>query len=380
MRANRSLVACSTLALAAAAGLLIAGPLSPPSGPVASTFKTLGEVEPRIAINATNTPGDADSFYVITSPGSYYLTGNVSPAGRNGIKVLADDVTIDLGGFRLAATSARAVSVHATVTGFTLRNGNIDGFVTAIFAPTADGATIERVSVTDTAGTALWVGHQSHVTDCTISSCGGSGIAAGAFSVIRGCSLRNVGSGISVGRTSIVADCAVAGSNEDGFIATDSGVTFTNCVATECLDVGFEADTGAIFDRCTARASFRGFDIGDASMLTNSLAIQNIGQGMRIGSSCTVTSNACRNNGTASDSAGMWVVGWGNHIESNDFSGNDWGLWVDGSDNVIIRNSARANPLGAFSVPAAGNDMAPVVASPGTTNFTTSTYFSNFSH
>ena len=53
------------LALSAAAALVLAGPLTPPAGPVASSFKTLGEVEPRIAITAANTPGAPTN-----SPGS----------------------------------------------------------------------------------------------------------------------------------------------------------------------------------------------------------------------------------------------------------------------------------------------------------------------
>ena len=56
--------------VAAATMVSFAGPLDPPAGPVASTYKTLTEVEPRIAINATNTPGDADSIYKVTQPGS----------------------------------------------------------------------------------------------------------------------------------------------------------------------------------------------------------------------------------------------------------------------------------------------------------------------
>jgi len=41
------------------------GDLNPPVGPVAPAHKTWTEVEPRIAINATNTPGDADSLFRI---------------------------------------------------------------------------------------------------------------------------------------------------------------------------------------------------------------------------------------------------------------------------------------------------------------------------
>jgi hypothetical protein len=49
---------------------------------VASTYKTLSEIEPRIALNQANTPGSASKLFRITQPGSYYLTGN---AGRRGL-------------------------------------------------------------------------------------------------------------------------------------------------------------------------------------------------------------------------------------------------------------------------------------------------------
>src|SRR5437762_13979859 len=95
-----------TLALAAAVavtGLIAsAGNLNPPAGPVTPTMKTLTEVEPRIAINATNTPGDSDSLFKITQPGSYYLTGNITGvAGKHGIEIAASGVTLDLNGFDL---------------------------------------------------------------------------------------------------------------------------------------------------------------------------------------------------------------------------------------------------------------------------------------
>jgi len=58
-----------------------AGDLNPPAGAVSGTMKTLVDVEPRIAINATNTPGDADSLFRIAQRGSY--RGNTSTS--NGV-------------------------------------------------------------------------------------------------------------------------------------------------------------------------------------------------------------------------------------------------------------------------------------------------------
>lgn len=70
------------------------------------THKTLTEVEPRIAISATNTPGDADSLFKITAPSSYHPTGSIT--GRHGIEIVASGVTLDLNGFDLVGSSIGA--------------------------------------------------------------------------------------------------------------------------------------------------------------------------------------------------------------------------------------------------------------------------------
>ncbi|MHC4976260.1 MAG: hypothetical protein ACYTF7_06600 [Planctomycetota bacterium] len=75
----RSIVLAVALAITLMTGLAsLGGPLTPPGAP-APTHKTLTEVEPRTAINATNTPAGVFGTYHITSPGSYYLTENSPP-------------------------------------------------------------------------------------------------------------------------------------------------------------------------------------------------------------------------------------------------------------------------------------------------------------
>ena len=84
----------------------VAGPLSPPPGPVVATNKTLAEVEPRTAINLATTPGDSNSIFKIIAPGSYYLTDNITGvASKSGIEVAANGVTIDLMGFDVSGVS-----------------------------------------------------------------------------------------------------------------------------------------------------------------------------------------------------------------------------------------------------------------------------------
>src|SRR6478735_5297203 len=75
------------------------GALTPPGAP-APTMKSLDQVEARTIVNSTNTPGDASNTFIISAPGSYYLTGNLTGvSGKSGIQINADDVSLDLNGF-----------------------------------------------------------------------------------------------------------------------------------------------------------------------------------------------------------------------------------------------------------------------------------------
>ncbi|MEL6329074.1 MAG: hypothetical protein AAFR38_05395 [Planctomycetota bacterium] len=121
-----AIVAMVSSAAHAAAG---SQPVRPPAGPVADT----GRFGPRTEINAANTPGDNDSVFRIVSPGSYYLAQNISvPAGFAGIEISSSDVTIDLGGFRIAGffgeggVGIRVASQQVQIfTNIAIRNGII---------------------------------------------------------------------------------------------------------------------------------------------------------------------------------------------------------------------------------------------------------------
>ena len=84
--------------------VLAQGPLTPP-GPPAALFKTLEQIEPRTDLRQV--PGSASIGHIISRPGSYYLSTNLVFTNQSGIRIIADDVTLDLNGFILQGVTNR---------------------------------------------------------------------------------------------------------------------------------------------------------------------------------------------------------------------------------------------------------------------------------
>jgi hypothetical protein len=89
----------------------VAGVLNPPPGPVGVTgrrissigrmvARTNGMAEARIPVQGLT--GSSDAQYLITAPGSYYLTDNIQGVGSlHGIKIASPNVDLDLCGFHM---------------------------------------------------------------------------------------------------------------------------------------------------------------------------------------------------------------------------------------------------------------------------------------
>ncbi len=91
-----------------------------------------GAVDGTIEINQAKVLAGSGFPYVISNPGSYRLTGNLTVSGTaDAIDLFATNVTIDLNGFSI--TGAGGVSGGAGVNSFTngsvtVENGTITGF------------------------------------------------------------------------------------------------------------------------------------------------------------------------------------------------------------------------------------------------------------
>jgi parallel beta-helix repeat protein len=313
---NSHRIVAATLVLGTLAVPALAGDLNPPPGPVAPTGKTLTEVEPRIAVNATNTPGDADSVFRIIQSGSYYLTGNVSgQAAKHGIQIEVDGVTLDLNGYTLIGTAGSLDGIN--MLGFrenvVIRNGHVRGWGQSGIETRIDIGRIEYITA---AGNGAWGidnapsgTFTSHITSCEALDNGGlvastGGIRGGQASAITDCvSYSNTGTGITVGSGSNVSKCIARSNSVDGITAS-SASTVTGCTANS-----------------------------------------NTADGIRVSSDCQVVGNTCIANGsgTGGDGAGIHASGIDIRIEANVCADADRGIDVDSSGNFIARNTCTGN-------------------------------------
>ncbi len=381
----RTVLSLSALALLVTGGLLYAGPLDPPAGPVTSTYKTLAEVEPRTAINLTNTPGDADSLFKITQPGSYYLTGNLTGgSSKKGVEVASDNVTLDLNGFALlgVAGSLSGIGTDVGHNNVTVRNGAVTGWggdgVELATGSASLGQVVESVAVRS-CGVGIRV-RNGVVRSCTVSACpggailgldkstveschtiGGSiGISTGDGSVIRSCIVeQSTGDGISAGTDGVIAHCTARANAAFG-LGVSLGGRVVDCVARDNTSGGIFADAGSVVEGCSATSNnTEGIVVFAGCLVVGCAAESNGLSGIKVTSNCGVRDNVCKGNGTLGIGAGIFATGADNRIEGNNCTLADRGIDISGAGNIIIKNTCSGNTIDWVIV--ANNVVGPIL-------------------
>jgi len=315
------------MACAAAAGLIGllasvsgAGPLSPPPGPIAPTPRPLAELEPRVALGPTTTPGDAAAVYVIAQPGSYYLAGAVdAPAGQAGVRIEARGVRLDLNGFAIrgqpGATDGVAIvePVDGTAGGsVAIVRGVIEGFAGAGVAGAGATLRLEGHEVRDIGGDGLAAGPRSQIDRCRVEAAQNRGIVAGAHALVTRCSVSDAEqTAYDLGADTLAQACVAVGQRVGFRLA--AGARAEGCWATNSIIAGFEAGDRSAVIGCAASLGF----------------------------------------------AGIRATGSGARLESNQVVNNGVGIEALAPGNLIIRNVAHVNgtPINAV----AGNTVGPIV-------------------
>jgi parallel beta-helix repeat protein len=335
------------------------GSLTPPGAP-APGFKTLQQVEPRGDVQRL--PGDPLSLYIISAPGSYYLTANVVGApGMQGISIRASNVTLDLNGFAVlgAPGSLDGIAVMGPQNNVEIRSGNIEGW-------SGDGVDSSMMA-----------------TDCR-------------FVNLRSCS--NDGNGFNLGPRSVVTECHAATNRMNG-IRISSGIvkhciTTGNGSAANPPVVGSHGiyviggpvgpnPGGDIVKDCVSDYNvLDGINVamalpGKAAIISDCVTKCNLDDGIEVFNHCVVRGNKCLNNMLT----GIHVVGTGtgNRIEDNHVAIHPNGYLLDPMTvaNLVIKNSSQGNAVGYLAP--AGNHVAAITAFPGI-GFVGATAWTNFDY
>jgi hypothetical protein len=359
-RAATKTIASSMLTAGTAAAL--AGDLNPPAGPVGPTMKSLTQVEPRTAVSAATTPGDADSVFRIASPGSYYLTDEVLVLpGKMGIEIASSEVTLDLNGFRIGgfAGSLAGVGTVGSYRNLLVRNGTIENCGEGINVDPVNveisGCRVEDLMIQDCDGMALRVG-SGVVVERVIALKNGGGIATGPNAVVSACTSTANGGGIGVGADSVVRNCVASGNNGIGFQGIHA--VFVECTASNNGSDGFSA-LQSVMRSCLARFNgAAGFKGGIGAHIEGCIANTNVQEGIRITGMSLVKNNVCIDNGAGAAANILDTDGW-SRIEDNVCINGGVGIKALGTHSVIVRNTCRSNTIN-WSI-AANNVYGPII-------------------
>ena len=299
------------------------GPLNPPGSP-APAMKSLDQVEARIIVNATNTPGTSNALYRITASGSYYLTGDIiGVSGKHGIEIAATNVSLDLNGFSVIGVPGSLIGIEAT-----------------------NGAAYSAAGL--------------RISNGAIAGWGGDGVntfVAGAPAIFSGLNIKdNHGNGMTA-LQAVITDC-IAHNNTSGYGIQGNQLNIFNCVA-RANSLGFGLFFGSLLRGSMATGNSTGVDADSGSMVLNNTVRASTTIGINAHNNCRVAGNVVSTSGT-----GINVAAAGNEIEGNTLVNNSVGGLVLTSAsavrNLIIRNTAQGNGTN-YQITASNNAFGPVV-------------------
>ena len=203
-----------------------------------------------IEINQADVEANGGFPYVISEPGSYILTGNLSVPGNNttAIEVRADDVTLDLNGFAIGCGGLFDVddicllgSGGEGVTAFfvsgensdsasntVVRNGTIRGM--GRNGVNVNSGLVEGIQALRNKSFGIRVG-EGAVTNCLAQTNFGTGIGLGKGVAASNIASFNGGDGMNV-RDGVVRNNVIESNLGDGIVSEGSAVILGNQVSS----------------------------------------------------------------------------------------------------------------------------------------------------
>jgi len=321
-------------------------------------MKSLSQIEPRTPVDAINTPGDASAQYIITQPGSYYLTGNITVAtAKDGIDIFGNDVTLDLNGFEMTgADDSDGIVVNST--NVVVRNGTLRNWSAGVVDNINSACVLERVRVYGCVNSGFEFYDHCTFTGCVGTANGYAGIEFGNDCVVTGCLVSSNGTGIIGGWGCVLSDSQAIANSSFGFDLQDN-FNISKCAA-DFNSAGFNlGNNGRIRDCMAYTNSGSGFVMLSGSSIRECTASGNSVSGIVVeGGDSVVTDNHCSANLTD----GIGTIGTGNRIENNQTRNNGaYGIISNGGAgaDVVVRNTSSGNGTGNYS-PTTGTTFGPL--------------------
>ncbi len=297
-------------------GAFAQGPLPPPgaaslpfadraldgTGSPTPSMKTLTQTDPGQPLPSrdVNQPALNGTLaqYIITKPGHYYLTENLT--GIKPVVIDADDVTLDLRGhlIRLEAPAGAPPSTVAAVDttsgpvvrkNVTVRNGHVSGawLIGVKLGPDSRALDLQ-VSGVQTYG--VKCDEAALIERCVVSvetqpqNPLGGPVGAGPWA------------GIYAEGASVIRACQAHGVLAIGILGQKSS-RIVDSIAAGCAGCGIVANTGASLSGCTVlKNGVTGIDVSAGTTILNCSALENGGEGFHLRGGCTLTGCTSRQN------------------------------------------------------------------------------------
>ncbi|MEN1727351.1 MAG: right-handed parallel beta-helix repeat-containing protein [Pseudomonadota bacterium] len=289
--------------------------------------------------------GQADLPFLIDSPGSYYLTENLSFPGQDSaaIRITTNDVTLDLRGFSLTGDGLGTGSgIQFFGAQIVIKDGRVmrfggDGIESTLTS--ANNTRLEDIVASNNGGQGIALsGSSNFLVDCTARANGADGISSGGGSlIVQSIAQSNGGNGISVG--------------------SDSNVERTTSTFNQGagIQLGTRSRAGGNVASFNVESGIAG--LGDNFITDNRLTNNNTGNnsfqgGIRTGAESLVSDNSLSKNAIS----GVYVTGNGTLVDNNTIAvdGAAVGLRFASNTTNAYRNNVVYNQAIA-AVPSAEN-------------------------
>lgn len=345
-------------------------------------MKTLAQVEPRTAISSLP--------FVIKTPGSYYVTTNLSVANNSiGITISNGNVNLDLNGYTLDGANVGSVGIYfwGSYTNVVVKNGVVANWgnrgIDSYSAGSSRQVLLEGLKVFNNGSYGIFMEADTIIRNCTAMLNFGDGIFCAGGEIMDCTSRSNFNYGLNVYHCT-VRNCRADYNLAGGLAITDSRVL--DCAVDNNFSTAISTVSG------TQNEIRRCHICGNGS--NGGIVLQGKGPGYI--SDCLIANN---------QEVGIFVTGDGFVITGNDcYSNSTGGISVSGSNcrvdgnhvvtpytisgiritpgsfysnNVVVRNTVAGGGSSAINYdrPASGHDIGPI----GTAATSTSPW-ANISH